>query len=252
MEPRFGHIDSMAFDPTQRRDALKAFLERHEGLNINLWERTAELGEGTLRKFIAGLTKSLTDETYTKLAEAATELLGRKVELYELQGGDGHIVQLRQYANAKGATSRLERADIPRDQSVTALLMWKVVHGSSGRSGAFVLSSEPVGEIPRTEPVLSAKKSFSCKLLDNANAPGYRAGHVVVVDPDVGAVIGDLCIFTDERKIEAGAPSIAAIFRGVTATHWIITQNEVPGEQQISRDEYPQAWPVVVHYPHGA
>lgn len=243
------HSAGMAFDPNQRRIALQAFIAKHEDLNVNRLEKQADLGEGTLRKFLRGDTKTLTDETYTKLQEAATFILKRDVELFELHGGDGYVTILRQH-NGRGATTRLERADNARDRTVTALLTWKSAHGSSGRLGAFVLSNERAGEIPRPEQVEKSKRAFSCKLLDSANNPGYRAGHMVVVDPDVGAVVGDLCIFTDERKLDDGAPSIAAIFRGVTATHWIISQNEVPGDQQLSREEFPQAWPVVVHYPH--
>lgn len=245
-----GQTAGMAFDPDQRRTALRAFLAKHEELNANRWEKQASLGEGTLRKFLAGATKTLTDETYTKLQDAASSLLGRSVGLYELQGGDGQIVPLPRRNNASGAATKLERANMARDESVTTLVMWKSAHGASGRLGAFVLSSEPIAEIPRPEQLEKAKRAFCFKLLDNANGPGYRAGHVVAVDPDVGAGLGDMCVFTDESKLGAGAQTIAAFLRSVTATHWIITQNEIDGEQQLCRLEFPQAWPVVVHYPH--
>jgi hypothetical protein len=243
----------MAVTPVDhRRAALRDFLAKHDKLNPNRWEKQAGLGEGTLRKYLDGKTETLTGKTYDKLAAAASELLERSVKLYELQGGDGVVVPLPGRSNGMGATSSLERANNVRDKSVTTLLMWKLVHGTTGRSGAFVLSSERVDEIPREERLAGAKRAFSCKLLDNSNGPGYRAGHVVVVDPDVGAVVGDLCIFTDESKLATGAPSLAAILKALTATHWIVTQNAIEGDQQLSRTEFPQAWPVVVHYPHGA
>lgn len=237
----------MAFDSEQRRAALRSFLAEHKELNPGRWEPAAGLGEGTLRKFLKGKTNTLTDQTYEKLADAASSALGRLVKVAELQGGDPHTP----YKNGHGATSGFERVANSRDLLVTPLLMWKLVHGTSGQQGAFLLSSEQVDTIPRAELVADAKRAFSCKLLDNANAPGYRAGHTVVVDPDVGAVIGDLCIFTDESKVAAGAPSMAAIFVGHTATHWLATQNAVPGEQKLIRETYPQVWPVVLHYPHG-
>lgn len=240
----------MAFDPEQRRAALRSFLGDNKELNPGLWETTAGLGEGTLRKFLKGKTETLTDKTYEKLADAASHVLGRLVLPHELQGGEGSVIAFPQKKNGLGATSDLDR--IVRDKSVTSLVTWKLVHSTTGQQGAFVLSSEQVGDIPRDDLVATAKRAFSCKLLDNANGPGYRAGHIIVVDPDVGAVIGDLCIFTDESKIATGAPSMAAILAGHSATHWIVTQNLVTGDQKLSRETYPQAWPVVLHYPHGA
>jgi hypothetical protein len=249
--PEVMAIAGMAVTSDHRRTALQDFLNKHEKLNPNRWEKQANLGEGTLRKFLEGKTDTLTGKTYDKLRIAASDLLGRSVGLYELQGGDGFIVPFSGRPNGQGATSGLERANNVRDKSVTMLAVWKLAHSSSGRLGAFVLSNEQVDEIPRDMRLSGAKRAFSCKLLDNANGPGYRAGHLLVVDPDVGATIGDLCVFTDEAKIATGASSIAAILKAVTASYWIITQNEVAGDQQLDREEYPQAWPVVVHYPHG-
>ena len=242
----------MAFDPDQRREALRAFIASHSELNINRWEKTARLGEGTLRKFLDGETKTLTDKTYAKLQDAANALLQRSVELAELQGGDGFLIAFPKRTNGRGATSPLEPTQMMRDRPVTTLLLWKLAHSSSGQQGAFVLSSEAAIDLPHAEKVAEARKTFRCKLLDNANAPGYAAGHTIDVSPSVGAVINDLCIFTDESKVlSGGAHSVAAILRGFTATHWIVTQNAVPGEQELSRETYPQAWPVTVHYPHG-
>lgn len=249
--PEVMAIAGMAVTPEHRRTALQDFLGKHEELNPNRWEKRAGLGEGTLRKFLDGKTKTLTGQTYDKLRDAASDILGRSVGLYELQGGDGFIVPFPKQANGTGATGGLERANLARDKSVTTLAVWKLAHGTSGRSGAFVLSSDKIDEIPRDERLATAKNAFACKLLDNANAPGYRAGHTVIVDPDVGAVVGDLCIFTDESKILTGAPSLAAVLKDVTSSHWIVTQNAVEGDQSLDRASYPQAWPVIVHYPHG-
>lgn len=242
----------MAFDAEQRRTALRDFLSQNKGvLNVNKWERKADLGEGTLRRFLKGDTQSLTDNTYVQLAEAASDLTKRIISINELQG-EGGGQQPTARVERTGGTSPLTPVDIMRDQVVTTLLIWKLTHGASGQQGAFVLTSEALVDLPRPELIAEAKKPFRCKLLDNANAPGYAAGHTVVVDPSGGAVINDLCIFTDEKKVLAeGAPSVAAIFRGFTATHWIVTQNAVEGEQSLPRSTYPQAWPVVVHYPRG-
>lgn len=241
----------MAFNAEQRRSALQAFMTR-EKINIGRWEDAAELGEGTLRKFINEDTESMTDRSYEKLADGASRLLDRTVTPDELRGTHINHNGSAQPDGRTGKTSPVEPLLKFSDQSMPPLVMWKMAFGDSGRQGAFVLSDEVVGEIPRPGSVAKAKKAFSCKLLDNANAPGYRSGHTIVLDPDIGPVVGDLCIFTADPTTVGGANSVAAIFVGHTATHWIVTQNAVPGEQELSREDFPQAWPVVVHYPHGA
>jgi hypothetical protein len=241
----------MAVTPDSKREALQAFIDKHDSLNPNNIEDEGGLGEGTVRKYLDGKTKSLNTATWDKIGVGLSRILRRPVRLYEYQGNDGEPVP---WPGGLGVTSALEKtnnSDIPVT-SLPPLLVWKLVHGATGRSGAFVLSSEAIDKVKREDRFEDAKRAFSCKLLDDTNGPGYRAGHTVVVDPDVGAVVGDLCIFTNETHISTGAPSIAAFLKGWTATHWIVSQNVVPGEQKLSREEYPQAWPVVVHYPHGA
>lgn len=235
---------------------MLAFLEKHKEhkeLNVNRLEKKGGLGEGTLRKFVDGKTQSLNTDTYDKIRLAASDILKRSVSLGELQGED-EPQKPPPPPPGTGAISAFTPADIVRDQSVTTLLVWRLVHSTSGQQGAFVLSSEAIMEIPRADLVAEAKKPFRCKLLDNANGPGYAAGHTIVVDPDPenGAAIGELCVFTDESKIlSGGAPSIAAILKDFTATHWIVTQNKVAGDQELPRSIYPQAWPVTAHYPRG-
>jgi hypothetical protein len=236
----------MAFDADQRRAALRLFMA-NENVKIGPWEQEARLGDGTLRKFMNGTTNTLTDQTYSRLADAASRMRGRSIDVQELQSGfsitSGNL--------RPGATTDMQSVQKRTDAMLPALIMWRVALGETGQQGAFLLSSEPAGEIVRPDRVAGSKTAFSCKLLDNANAPGYRAGHTVVADPDTGPTIGDLCIFTSDPAIPGGAPSFAAIFAGHTAEYWLITQATIPGEQHLSRKVYPHAWPVVVHYPHG-
>lgn len=75
----------MPFDPEQRRNALRAFINIHS-LKILPWTHEAGLSEATLRGFLAGRTRTLSDETYVLLAEAASEKIARKVSPGELRG----------------------------------------------------------------------------------------------------------------------------------------------------------------------
>lgn len=76
----------MAYDPEQRRYALQAFMDSNE-LAPKAWCRAAGLSEGALWPFLVGKrTNALGDDTYEALAEAATDIVGRKVRAGELRG----------------------------------------------------------------------------------------------------------------------------------------------------------------------
>lgn len=75
----------MAYDKRQVLAALARF-QRDTGLKDSPWEEASGLGEGTLRKFRTGPNRSMSTETYEKLAAGATKKLGRKVVAGELRG----------------------------------------------------------------------------------------------------------------------------------------------------------------------
>ena len=91
----------MSFDPEQRRAALNAFIRAHS-LKVLPWCTAAGLNEASLRGFLAKRTRSLSDETYVLLADAATELLARAVTAAELRGELPRTVEvpLRHYVGA--------------------------------------------------------------------------------------------------------------------------------------------------------
>lgn len=91
----------MSFDPDQRRAALNAFIKAHS-LKVLPWCTAAGLNEASLRGFLAKRTRSLSDETYVLLADAASEMLARSVTAAELRGELPRTVEvpLRHYVGA--------------------------------------------------------------------------------------------------------------------------------------------------------
>lgn len=75
----------MSYDVAKRRAALAAFFQS-TGLKEYPIERAAGIGQGTIRAFRIGRSASMTDESWTRIAVAATEKLGRLVTAAELQG----------------------------------------------------------------------------------------------------------------------------------------------------------------------
>ena len=86
----------MTYDPDRARAALAAFQTANR-LQDFPWETASGVGEGTLRRFRNGDSKSLGAPTYSKLAVGASGLLGRPVTVAELRG---EIALLRRVAVA--------------------------------------------------------------------------------------------------------------------------------------------------------
>lgn len=87
----------MPYSAEQRRNALKSFMDANE-LQPKAWARAAGLSESSLWPFLSGKkTKALGDDTYEKLADAATELLHRQVTASELRGDPVRSVQIPLY-----------------------------------------------------------------------------------------------------------------------------------------------------------
>jgi phage repressor protein C with HTH and peptisase S24 domain len=78
-------MGSMAYDPNKVRAALRSFLSS-TGLKEFPLEQAAEVGAGTIRAFLGARTRAMTDETWNKLASAATKKTGRLVTAAELRG----------------------------------------------------------------------------------------------------------------------------------------------------------------------
>jgi hypothetical protein len=83
--PNASTMVTMSYDANKRRAALRSFLS-DTGLKEYPLEVEAGVGPGTIRAFEGGRTKTMTDETYSKLAAAATKMLGRMVTVAQMQG----------------------------------------------------------------------------------------------------------------------------------------------------------------------
>ena len=78
-------VGPMAYNPDQRRRALKLFMAEN-GLQPKAWARAAEINETALWPFMNSKTNALRDDTYEALATAATKLLKRPVRAATLRG----------------------------------------------------------------------------------------------------------------------------------------------------------------------
>lgn len=92
----------MPYNAEQRRHALDSFMAANN-LQPKAWCREAGLSESALWPFLKGKkTKALGDDTYEKLADAASELLARPISAAELRGEPppNAEIPLRHYVGA--------------------------------------------------------------------------------------------------------------------------------------------------------
>lgn len=142
--------------------------------------------------------------------------------------------------------SHVRRDDTERQPVV----MYRTVRGDTGTggAGAFVLVAKSSGELPRDHSVLHSEKAFACRVLDASNAPAFEAGDVILVNPDMGVIEGNWCIFTSDLNGDEGAPALIARLVSVDDSHWIVKQVTQRVEQRLPRKQWPAAWPIVIRY----
>lgn len=78
-------MPEMSYNPAAKRRSLSEFI-RSNNLSEFRLEKAARVGQGTIGKFVKGVTLSMTDESWVKLAAGAQDLLGRTVTVEELMG----------------------------------------------------------------------------------------------------------------------------------------------------------------------
>jgi len=200
--PRVARMHPMNFDPEQRRRALQAFMDR-ERIKVSPWEKAADLGGGTLRKFLDGTTDTLTDRTYAKLAAGAAALKGRPIRaqaLQEITDGLHDRVNSTESPSLSTATratvderQKIESAP-PRPAPPKEELPGIPVMGTSlaGREGDFQLNSgEPVDHVRRPTHLKDRKGLFCLWVSGTSMQPWKRPGQLVFLDPNRQPQIND-------------------------------------------------------------
>ncbi len=99
--PHSASLSAMTYDKAAALKALERF-QRDTGLKDRPWEEASGLGEGTLRKFRTGANRSMSTETYEKLAAGASRKLGREFKAGMIRGEIemGIMVPVRSFVGA--------------------------------------------------------------------------------------------------------------------------------------------------------
>ena len=248
---RTGQTAIMEF-AAQRRQALTAFMER-ENLKPAPWEKAAQIGDGTVRKFLAGQSGTLTDRTYQRLADAAASILGRAVVAAELQGAAAAPAAQSSADTATGSqqfvhnrVSSVPFGTPPLVPAPQRLIVFLAVAGD-GRRGNTLIHKKKVGETERPKFLEFAAEAFAFDAADDVMSPAFRTRDTLLINPESAPADGDDCLF-----VKAGSKDpMDALGRHLvkaTASTWTVRQYNPRKDVELARADYPQAWPIVAIY----
>lgn len=187
----------MTYDARTARAALMAF-QTSTGLQDFPWEKAAGVGEGTLRQFRTGKSRSMSAATYAKLAAAASEILGAAISSAQLRGE-------------------------------AALLRRVGVAGKIG-AGAQVFPFDGDSAIDQLEapPGFDASTGVALIVEGESGAPLFEPGDVLFVGPgrrDVAAFIGKVVAV----QVKNGPRLVKRLMRGRKALYDLMSINPASG-----------------------
>jgi hypothetical protein len=234
----------MPQDARRQREALQAFVDRYE-IVPTAWEKEAGIGDGTLTKFLNGKTESVTTKTLTRLAVAFSEKYQRPIEWTDLVS----TISTNESGNASPHNTSPE---MPIDESLPSIPLWRSSPGAGADDelGGWILSLADAGTAPRPETLRYTQLANGFKVLDRKNEPVYSYKDTVIIDRDLPADPGEDCALTSEPT--EGKPVRVMLGKLVRETLklWIITQYAMPGEIEVPKELFPNAWPIAARYLH--
>lgn len=215
--------------------------------NVSRWETAAGLGEGTLRKFMAKKSKTLTDKSYQALADAAAEILAQPVSVAELQGTLPTPTAKENPSNATGhdRVSTPSYARIALETASPPLIINLSVAGSARVGSTLIYKDKKVGEIERIKTWGYADQAFCIKATDDLMAPLARTRDTLVIDPAKIPAPKDDCVFVKDPAANPLDCVVRHLVR-ITAAAWIVREHcGRKTDYELLHSEFPQAWPIV-------
>lgn len=171
------------------------------GLKATPWEKAAEVGEGTLRKFLDGETDTMQERTYAKLASKAATIIGKPVQVSDLLHPavqpqlihNDVISDLSTEPHAK-LEERQRVVNAPPREPPNRTLPGIPVMGTSlaGSEGDFQMNGgEPIDRVPRPSHLKDRQGLFCVFVEGESMRPWKRPGQIVYIDPTRRPQIND-------------------------------------------------------------
>ncbi len=163
-------IDDKAAE--KRRKQLRAFMDQ-AGLKARPWAIAAGLkSDGTIRNFLKGITRTLTQNTAERLARAAGVSVATIFP-------DTHTDSAAAPEAAAAPTLSFmpdRRPTLSRDLPIRG-------HTKAGKEGFFIDQGETWGFAMRPETLRGVAEAYAVRVHDESMSPRFEPGTVLLVDP---------------------------------------------------------------------
>lgn len=223
------HNAAMPVDhPEQRREALRKFIRAAE-IVVSRWEVDANIGSGTVRKFLSGKSKSLNGNTYQRLASAAERKLGRVVLVEELMGIGAMSLEKN---HNEPAVRRLDDYNPPPPQSTMARDV-PVLGTISSRAGGLMMGVEHALDFVRRPPRYAdrlgkSRDIFAVLVEEVSMAPKYGLGDLLYIDPLRPAQVGDAVVVECQEDAKSEPRVLLKVLKERTAAKITLAQYNPP------------------------
>jgi phage repressor protein C with HTH and peptisase S24 domain len=171
----------------KRRDQLRRFMAAHQ-LKARPWALAAGLkSDGTIRNFLKGITRTLTQHTVERLARAAKVPVST-IFPDALLGEDGAPTAADPHTNAGGKGTVASRngtalSFLPDRRPTLARDLPIRGHTKAGKEGFFIDQGETWGFAMRPETLRGVAEAYAVRVHDESMSPRYEPGTVLLVDP---------------------------------------------------------------------
>lgn len=234
----------MAYEKEKAVAALSAFQD-FTGLKDDPWEKASDVGEGTLRRFRTGPTRSLRSETYEKLATGATKLTGQNFTAAQLRGDaplEHSPATVLPESDSEPPPSNIAlapeapgvpvRQDMPKDVPVYGT----VAGGETGNLFDFELNGQIVDYVRRPPRLIGRTDVFAAYLRGDSVSPWREPGQLVYFERAKAPRVMDYVLV--ELKAPDGdgvRPVLVKRLLGVTPTKIRLRQYNPPKDFDIER-----------------
>lgn len=196
---------------------------REAGYNATSLSRAASLGITAVRDI---MDERIVSPRYATL-QALANVLGVSVEYLAVGEGAGP---------AEGSAPPVDIRDFP-------------VYGAAqgGSSGAMALSSEPIQQIARPDPLLTVKSSYGVYVVGESMAPAYEQGDVALVHPGLPPRRGADVILI-RREADGTPHALIKQLIGWTDADWRVRQYNPARDFDLPRADWTEIQTIVGRY----
>lgn len=216
----------------KRREELQRFITARD-LKVKPWAKKAKVSNGSVRNFLMGRSKTLTQATVDALAAAAdataTDIFPSLSKMAQPQRDD--VLRKNSELMVAGKNPPgipLSRENVLSDQKDLPILG----HAKGGSDAYFIDNGEIAGYTMRPKLLDGVKGAYAIEVWDRSMEPALKHGRYAAVHPFAQIEPGDEVVI----QLHDGQALVKELVRRL-AKEWLFRQHNPPEEIRIAKDK---------------